>query len=385
MYKKYYSQFLTANPHIQHYASHSHHFWPDVTRVATLQYWDDSAKLVDDKWGYIFGKKIPATQKLIAEILNVSAPEQIVFAPNTHELVYRLFSCFDPKKTISVLTTDSEFYSFDRQVNRLVEEKVVSVEKITTHPFDDFEARFIKKIQENHYDMIFLSHVFFNSGMVVRNLEKIVTAVTETNTMIVIDGYHGFMAVPTDLKMIEDRIFYIAGSYKYAQGGEGCCFMVTPKDSCLRPLYTGWFAGFDALETDGGNTGYSRDGYRFAGSTMDFSALYRLEAVLSLFKKEGLTVEKIHAHVQKLQKNFRDHLLEIDHHYLTEKNILSVNYNHHGHFLTFAMPSAEHAKALHDELRAINVWTDYRASRLRFGFAIYQNDCIDLKALVKTL
>jgi selenocysteine lyase/cysteine desulfurase len=383
MYKKYYSHFLTANSHIQHYACHSHHYWPDVTREATLQYWDDSAKFVDDKWDYIFGTKIPTVQKLIAEVLNISHPGQIAFAPNTHELVYRLLTCFETHKKISVLTTDSEFYSFDRQINRLQEENLVSVEKITTHPFDDFEARFIKKINENHYDMIFLSQVFFNSGMVVKNLKKIVESVSNSNTMIVIDGYHGFMAMPTDLKPIEDRIFYLAGSYKYAQGGEGCCFLVSPINSQLRPLYTGWFAGFSALATDGGNTGYSKDGYRFAGSTMDFAALYRLEAVLSLFKKDGLTVEKIHAHVQMLQKNFRNHLLEIDHHFLTEKNILSVDYNHHGHFLTFAMPSPEHTKNLHDQLKAMNIHTDYRGSRLRFGFGIYQNDCIDLKGLIK--
>jgi selenocysteine lyase/cysteine desulfurase len=383
MYKKYYSHFLAANPHIQHYASHSHHYWPDITREATLQYWDDSAKFVDEKWAHIFGKKIPSTQALIAEVLNLSHPEQIVFAPNTHELVYRLLTCFDPRKTISILTTDSEFYSFDRQINRLIEENLVTVDKVTTHPFDDFEERFIQKITENHYDIIFLSQVFFNSGMVIKNLSKIVKSVTETNTMIVIDGYHGFMAVPTDLKEIEDRIFYLAGSYKYAQGGEGCCFLVSPVNCEFRPIYTGWFAGFSALESDGGNTGYSRDGYRFAGATMDFSALYRLEAALTLFKKDGLTVEKIHSHVQMQQKNFREHLLEIDHHFLTEKNILSVDYNHHGHFLTFAMPSLEHAKFLHDELKSINIITDFRGNRLRFGFGIYQNDCIDLSGMIK--
>lgn len=384
MYKKYYSHFLKANPHIQHYASHSHHYWPDITREATIEYWDDSAKYVDDKWNHIFSKKVPATQALIAETLKLSRPNQIVFAPNTHEFVYRLLSCFDQKKTIRVLSTDSEFYSFDRQINRLSEEKIVSVEKISTQPFDSFEERFIDKIKSKQYDMIFLSHVFFNSGMAVKGLSNIVKAVQNPATMIVVDGYHGFMALPTDLSEIEDRIFYIAGSYKYAQGGEGACFMHVPVSAeKYRPLYTGWFAGFDSLATDGGNTGYSNDGYRFAGSTMDFAALYRLNAVLSLFKKDGLNVEKIHAHVQMQQKNFRSHLLEIDHHYLTEKNILSVDYNHHGHFLTFAMPSPAHTKTLHDELRSHNIWTDYRGSRLRFGFGIYQEDCIDLRALIK--
>lgn len=103
-----------------------------------------------------------------------------------------------------------------------------------------------------------------------------------------------------------------------------------------------------------------------------------------MFKQENITVDKIHSHVQKLQNNFREHLFCIDHHYLLEKNILSVDYNYHGHFLTFAMPSPEHTKKLHDELNHYKIKTDYRTSRLRFGFGLYQDDCIDLSALKKS-
>ncbi|MBC7428316.1 MAG: aminotransferase class V-fold PLP-dependent enzyme [Bacteriovorax sp.] len=357
MYKKYYSQFLTANPVIQHYSSHAHHYWPDVTRDATLQYWDDSAKYVDDKLSYIFKTKIPSTQKLIAETLNISCPEKIFFASNSQDLLNRLSSCFEAQKNISILTTDSESYSFDLQINHLAKDKFASIDKVSTAPFDDFEERFIEKIMSKQYDMIFLSHVFFNSGMVVKNLKKIVESVKNGNTIIVIDGSHGFMAIPTDLREIEDKIFYIAGSYEQGPIMEGCCFMALPE----------------------------RYGYKFAGATIDFTALYRLNAVLTLFKQEGLTVDKIHSHIQRLQQNFRNHLLEIDHHYLTEKNIISVDYKHHGHFLTFAMPSSEHAKIMHDQLKSINIGTDYIGSRLRFGFGIYQKDCIDLKALIKKL
>lgn len=381
MYKKYYSKFLAANVGIQHYASHSHHYWPDVTREATLLYWDDSAKFIDDKWNHIFSTKLPETQKLIAEVLKLSHSEQIVFAPNTHEFVTRLLSSFDPAKKIKILSTDSEFYSFDRQVNRLSEAELIQIKKIEVNPFDNFEMRFIEEIKKNHYDMIFLSHVFFNSGMAVKNLEAIVDAVKDNQTMIVIDGYHSFMALPTDLSTIESRVFYLSGSYKYAQGGEGCCFLHVPKNCQYRPLNTGWFAGHSELTAAGSSVNYPDNGFRFAGSTMDFTPLYRLNAVLNLFKEENLTVETIHAHVQKLQLNFREHLLTIDHHYLTEKNILSVDYNHHGHFLTFAMPSPEHTKKLHDELRSHNIWTDYRGSKLRFGFGIYQEDCIDLSSM----
>lgn len=347
-----------------------------------LQYWDDSAKYVDDKWDYFFGKKIPATQALIADVLSLPSPNQIVFAPNTHEFVYRLFSCFDLAKPIQVLTTDSEFYSFDRQVNRLSESGKAQVDKIKVS--ENFEKDFIKQIKTKNYDLIFLSHVFFNSGFVVQDLTAIVHAVKDTKTIIVIDGYHSFMAVPTDLSAIADRIFYISGSYKYAQGGEGCCFMSVPKNCELRPEYTGWFAGFSDLAQQGSEVVYSNDGYRFAGSTMDFSGLYRLQAVLELFRKEALTVAKIHRQIQKMQKNFLQHLAGLHHPILNEKNILRRDFNQHGHFFAFEIGDADKTKELHDLLRANKVHTDYRGTRLRFGFGLYQEDCIDLHFLKST-
>ena len=59
MYKQWYSHFLKNHPGVQHFACHSHHYWPDVTREAHLQYWEDSAKYVDDKWGHFFSEIIP--------------------------------------------------------------------------------------------------------------------------------------------------------------------------------------------------------------------------------------------------------------------------------------------------------------------------------------
>ncbi|MBY0555059.1 aminotransferase class V-fold PLP-dependent enzyme [bacterium] len=378
MYKKYYQRFLEANKGIQHYAAHSHHFWPDVTRDATIQYWDDSAKMVDDKWNYIFSTKIPAAQKLIAEVLHLHEPSQIAFAPNTHEFVYRLLSCFDLKKEIKVLTTDSEFYSFERQINRLSEDGNVKVDKVPTQDFSTFEDRFVEKIKSEHYDMIFLSQVFFNSGVAVQNLEKIVNAVKNPETMIVVDGYHAFMAIPTDLRYVQKRIFYIAGSYKYAQGGEGCCFMYVPPDFKMRPRHTGWFAGFSALAGKGGEVSYSADGFRFAGSTMDFAALYRLIAVLELFKAEKITVQVIHDYVLKLQTNFRAKLAAAGHPVLNEKNILHLDFNKHGHFYAFETGANDIAKKIHDDLYTRSIRTDYRGSRIRFGFGLYQEESITI-------
>lgn len=383
MYKKYYSYFLQQNSGTQHYAAHSHHYWPDVTREATLQYWDDSAKYVDEKWNYFFTKKIPAVQSRIAEVLNLSKPEQLVFAPNTHEFVYRILSCFNMKKEIRILTTDSEFYSFERQSQRLLEDNTVNIDKVPAEPFSTFESRFIEKIKHNKYDLIFFSHVFFNSGFATPSLERIVDAVADSSTVIVVDGYHGFMALPTDLSTIENRIFYLSGSYKYAQGGEGCCFLHVPTGCQLRPSYTGWFAGFSELTDNKNKISYPDDGLRFAGSTMDFTALYRLHSVLELFKTEGITVQAIHQHIQILQKNFLTYLNTLNCEKLSQKNLVFNTLDLHGHFLTFEFGSHENAKNFYALLQAEGVKTDFRSSRLRFGFGLYQNDQINLEFLRK--
>lgn len=81
MYQQHYQRFLSANPNVQHFSCHSHYYWPDVTRQAMLDYWDDSARLADDKWAFFFSDLIPTLQQHISNLLNTGLPGQIVFAP----------------------------------------------------------------------------------------------------------------------------------------------------------------------------------------------------------------------------------------------------------------------------------------------------------------
>jgi selenocysteine lyase/cysteine desulfurase len=375
MYQQFYQRFLQANQGKQHFACHSHHYWPDVTRDAMLEYWDDTARLVDDKWHYVFSEKVPQTQQLIADILQLPQPEQIVFAPNTHELVMRLLSCFDLRKPLRILTTDSEFHSFTRQVKRLSEYDNVQVDVVPTEPYASFEQRFAAAAAQQSYQLIFCSQVFFNSGVAIADLSTMVQQLAAvSDAMIAIDGYHAFMALPTDLSTIAERIFYLAGSYKYAQGGEGCCFMAVPVGCRERPLYTGWFAEFGTLAAEKSATVlYSEDGYRFAGATMDFSALYRLNAVLRLFKQQGISVGRIHRYVQQLQQVFLQKVTALQHEKLRPDSLLVHDLSHHGHFLTFRFGNPAEVAELAAVLKRSGIETDYRADRLRFGFALYHN------------
>lgn len=380
-YKKYFSKFLTMNKGKTHFACHSHHYWPDCTRDAQIEYWDDSSKFVDDKWELIFSKKVPRVQELISKILEYDRPKDICFAPNTHELVYRILSSY--QKKIKILTTDSEFYSFSRQLKRLVELDLVDVTIIETLPIDNFEERFLEE-SKGCFDVIFLSQVFFNSGIALINFSHFINQLTNTNAQVVVDGYHAFMAIPTSLKLISDKIFYIAGSYKYAAGGEGCCFMTTPKDCKLTPRNTGWFAELGNLDNvDSNIVPFSNDGLRFAGSTFDFSALYRLKSVLELYVKENISVQDIHTHVQQCQNKFIEAMNSSNNTFLNSSNLIIRSINNHGHFLTFDLPSSNDVTFIKKKLTNVGIQTDSRENRLRFGFSLYHDIDYDYSNIFK--
>jgi kynureninase len=372
-YKQHFSHFLGQANGRLHFAAHSHHYWPDVTRAAQLEAWDSAAQGVDQKWDAIFGELIPSVQKSIADELGLSKPERIAFASNTHNFVLRLFSSFEGRAPVRVLSSDSEFHTFTRQCERYLEQGTITWDQVSTQPFESFEERFIAQLESGAYDLVFLSQVFFNSGYVFENLERLAAAMTASEALLVIDGYHGFMAIPTDLGPVEDRLFYMSGGYKYAMSGEGICFMHCPDGYALRPADTGWFASFGELEQSGDSTrvGYGPAGQRFWGATMDPSAFYRLHAVFRWLKEIQLDVPTIQAYTQELQAYFLQRLdagelpwLQMEQ--LTPGPEVALR----GRFLTFSTPQAA---SIHARLEAAKVTTDYRAQNLRFGFSIYQD------------
>lgn len=108
-----------------------------------------------------------------------------------------------------------------------------------------------------------------------------------------------------------------------------------------------------------------------------------MEASLSLFEQEGLTVEVIHNYVQKMQENFKNYIATLGHEHINLDNLLQLDSNHHGHFFTFALENDAITGEMYTLLKENGVWTDYRGNRLRFGFAIYQDECINLDFLRK--
>lgn len=381
--KHHYSRFFEAAPRRLHFAAHSHHPWPDVTRDAQIQAWDDAARLADLKWDHIFGSVVPEAQRHIANALDLPGPGQIAFAPNTHDFVVRLLSCLPASRKVRITTTDSEFLSFTRQIARLEEENAVEVTRVPVEPFATFTERFIEAVRDQGNDLVFFSQVFFNSGFVVRDLEAIVKE-APLQALVAIDGYHGFFAVETSLRAVADRAFYLAGGYKYAQSGEGVCFLAVPGGFDRRPRNTGWFAGFGSLaEGEVRRVGFSNDGFRMMGATFDPVGLYRFNAVARLYTSSGLSIAVVDAHVKALQRLFLERLARRAGASLSASDLIAPaeGISLLGHFLTFRRADAG---VIAERLAARDVIVDHRGDRLRFGFGAYHDEA-DVEALLAHL
>ena len=363
-WKRLFLRALEAAPGRLHFAAHSHHLWPDASFAGQIAAWEDAALFADHKWDRIFGQVIPEAQHHIAAELNLPDPATIAFAPNTHDFLIRIVSAIAASKP-RILATDGEFHSFRRQSLRWDEAGRID---LVTVPAE----RLLETAQSGGFDLIFASQMLFNSGQPGADIAALAALARPAGPWVVIDGYHGFMATPTDLSAAAGRIFYLGGGYKYAMAGEGVCFLHAPPGFAPRPEITGWYAAFGDLAVQQGGVGYAPDGRRFLGSTFDPSGLYRFNAVQRMLATEGLTTAAISAHVAQLKAQFTAAAP------LPDFALISAP---EARFLAY---EGARAAALQAALAARAVITDVRGDVLRIGFALY-HDADDVARLLAIL
>jgi selenocysteine lyase/cysteine desulfurase len=359
---------LGADPDRLHFASHSHHLWPDASFEGQQAAWQDAARLADRKWDKVMDEVWPSAQAEVAAELGGAAPENIVFSSNTHDFIVRLVSaCPRQGAKLRVLTSDGEFHSARRQFDRWAEDDWFAEEKVPAEPFGDFSTRFLERARSGEHDLIFVSQVMFGSGRIFDAVDALAELSKAEGPWVVIDGYHAFMAIASPLsEAAASRCFYLGGGYKYAMSGEGCAFMQAPPGFGRRPPVTGWFAEFEDLSLPPGSIGYAPGASRFLGATFDPSGLYRFVAVRRMLGENGLTSERISAHVEQLQEGF------LANNPLSRLDLLNpLDGSPHARFLAFR---GADAPAIYKTLMDRNAVTDVRGDVLRIGFGLYQDE-----------
>jgi kynureninase len=349
---------------------HSHQAWPDVGFEAQGQAWLDGARYVDDKWEYAFAQA-DQVRAGFSQLVG-DAGGGIALAPSTHELVVRLLSAMPLRTRPRVVTTDGEFHTIRRQLDRLAEEGI-GVVRVPEAPLESVAARLAEAVDDGTA-LVLVSAVFFDTGRIARGLGDVAARCREHGVPLLVDAYHALNVVPFSVS--EEGLgdaFIVGGGYKYCQLGEGNCFLRLPPDTDLRPVVTGWFSEFTALADRDRpeRVVYGQGGDRFAGATYDPTSHYRAAAVFEFFSRQGLTpalLREVSQHQIGLLAGGFD-ALDLDPSIVSRDR--AVPLSEVGGFLALRSPIAS---SLVKQLRVRGVWTDARGEVLRLGPAPYLSD-----------
>ena len=318
---------------------HSHQAWPDVAFDAQQRAWLDASELVDDKWARA-SEEAGRVRNGFARLLGDSA-DNIALGQNTHELVTRWLSALPYRQRRRIITTNGEFHSIRRQLDRLAEEGV-DVVRIATAPVDDLSDRIARAVDDRTL-AVMASSVMFESAEIVSGLDRVAAACEAHGAALLVDAYHQLNVVPFDVRAMGlANAFITGGGYKYCQLGEGNCFLRVPPGCRMRPVLTGWFAEFEQLgSVEHGHVTYAPGAAAFAGEI----SLHQVGLLASTFA--ALDVDPSIARAQEIQAVRR------------------------AGFLAIRTPRATE---LVRALRHVAVFADARGEILRFGPAPYLSD-----------
>src|ERR1041385_4219325 len=175
---------------------HSHQAWPDVGLAAQEEAWLDAARDVDDKWDAAFAKAERVKEGYAA--LLGDAGEGIALGASTHELVVRLRSALPLRARPRLVTTDGEFHTIRRQLDRLAEEGL-EVVRIAESPVESVAERLAAAV-DDRTAIVLVSYVFFDSGRIARGLGAVAKACRTHGAELLVDVYHALNVVPVDLR-----------------------------------------------------------------------------------------------------------------------------------------------------------------------------------------
>ena len=176
-----------------------------------------------------------------------NADGDIALGQNTHELVTRLLSALPLRERPKLVTSDGEFHTIRRQLDRLAEEGLAIV-KVAARPADTLADRFAPAV-DYRTACVLVSSVLFETAEIVPDLGHVARACDQHGAALLVDAYHHLNVVPFDIRSLGLGGAYVTGGgYKYCQLGEGNAFLRVPPGCRLRPVLTGWFSEFAQLE-----------------------------------------------------------------------------------------------------------------------------------------
>jgi kynureninase len=360
---------------------HSHQAWPDVGFEGQVEAWNDAAAYVDEKWQRA-AEKAERVRRGYAKLLG-DQDGTIALAQGTHDLLIKFLSALPLRERPRLVTTDGEFHAIRRQLDRIAEEGVIEIVKVSAQPASAVAERLIAATNART-SAVLASSVLYKNAHVVPGLGSVLEHCRRVGAELLVDAYHqlNVLPCPLDRDGLADA-FVTGGGYKYCQLGEGNAFLrVPPGRDHMRPIVTGWFSEFARLsEQVKGGVAYGEGPARWASATHDPTSHYRAARVFDFFEAVNMTPELLHKtyarQVALLAERFD--ALDLDPGVIARDRLVPLSAI--GGFLALTSPrSAEIAQGL----KSRGVLIDIRGTTLRLGPAPYLSDA-QLRAAMDAL
>jgi hypothetical protein len=178
---RHYSRFRVADRLLL--TGHSHQAWPDVGYDAQQRAWIDAAELVDDKWERAF-EEAARVQAGFRRLLN-DTDADVALGQNTHELVTRLLSALPLGVRPRLITSDGEFHTIRRQLDRLREEGL-DVVSVAARPAGTLSERLTRAIDDKA-SCVLVSSVLYETAEIVPGLNIVASACARHGSILLVD------------------------------------------------------------------------------------------------------------------------------------------------------------------------------------------------------
>ncbi len=330
----------------------------DVQRGLDLWYERLDEAWNDDGWP----AEIELFRSRIARLIGLEQGKCVVPKTSAGQGLRAVLNSFSPN--VRVVTTTGEFDSIDFILKTYEAQGCATLSWVPPRPNDQgvpiFLAEDILEKIEVGVDLVVVSAVFFGTGQVMTGLSQIVGRAHEVGALVLVDAYHAAGVIPLSMQVGEID-FMIGGSYKYARGGPGACWLaIHPRvlSSDVQTRDTGWFAKRDPF-------GYQRPddlargthGDAWLESTPPILTVYQAAAGLELTL--GIGVERLREYNLHQQAILRDAFQArcVPHFAPADPE----------GFGAFTLVPSDDAAGLARRLKAKGVSTDARGNFVRFG------------------
>lgn len=251
---------------------------------------------MDDGWEPWLGE-MELWRANIGRLIGLSRADAVIPKTSAGQGLRAVLNAFPPNEPVQVVTTRGEFDSIDFILKAYADAGRAEVTWVEASGFEGLFPLFdadslIGALGSRTPGLVVVSAVFFGTGQILADLERLIGGAHRLGWLVLVDLYHAVGVIPVDFESLGVD-FGIGGSYKYLRGGPGACWLaIHPRhltSEGLRTLDTGWFAKKDTFGYERSDVPQFADGGKgWLESTPPILMPYQAKAGLELVLEIGV-------------------------------------------------------------------------------------------------